>query len=77
MVENVRDVLGTDIGLATSGVAGPTGGTPEKPVGTIWMAYADDNQTVAKKWNFTKDRNLNIQFATIFALNLLRLNFKG
>ena len=77
MAENVRDVLGTDIGLATSGVAGPTGGTPEKPVGTIWMAYADDNQTVAKKWNFTKDRNLNIQFATIFALNLLRLNFKG
>ena len=49
MAENVRQLLGADVGLATSGIAGPGGGTPDKPVGTIWIALADASTTVTKK----------------------------
>jgi nicotinamide-nucleotide amidase len=74
MAEGIRKKLNVDVGLATSGVAGPGGGTPEKPVGTVWIAYADKHRTVARKLQLTKDRKLNIKFSTIAALNLLRLN---
>ena len=72
MAQNVRQLLKTDIGLATSGIAGPTGGTPEKPVGTIWIAYADAHQTIAKKLNFNRSRELNIEYTTMSVLNLVR-----
>ena len=75
MAESVRIKMGTDVGLAVSGVAGPDGGTEEKPVGTVWLAYSDNNKTVARKVHFTKDRKLNIQYSAISALNLFRLNF--
>lgn len=74
MAEGVKKQLGVSVALATSGIAGPDGGTPDKPVGTIWIAYADDQKTIAKKLQLTKDRKLNIKFTTIAALNLLRLN---
>ncbi|QMU30035.1 competence/damage-inducible protein A [Adhaeribacter radiodurans] len=72
MAQNVRLLLKTDIGIATSGIAGPTGGTTEKPVGTIWIAYADAHQTVTKKLNFNRTRELNIEYTTMMALNLVR-----
>ncbi|RDC66491.1 Nicotinamide-nucleotide amidase [Adhaeribacter pallidiroseus] len=72
MAQNVRQLLKTDIGIATSGIAGPTGGTPEKPVGTIWIAYADAHQTIAKKLNFNRTRELNIEYTTMNVLNLVR-----
>lgn len=75
MAENVRKVLKTDVGLATSGVAGPTGGSEDKPVGTIWVAYSDQHKTVAQKMMFTKDRKFNIHISTLAALNMFRLNF--
>ena len=77
MASNVRKLLNTDIGVATSGIAGPGGGTPEKPVGTIWVAYADAEKTVAKKIFYNKDRLLNIQFTTYTALNLVRQQIIG
>lgn len=72
MAENVRHKFKTDIGVATSGIAGPDGGTPEKPVGTIWIAYADKDRTVAKLLNYNKDRILNIEYTTMAVLNLVR-----
>ncbi|GAA3948189.1 competence/damage-inducible protein A [Hymenobacter algoricola] len=74
MAEGARQCLGVDVALATSGVAGPDGGTDEKPVGTFWLAYADAHQTVARKIVFNRGRQLNIDYATNSLLNLLRLS---
>ena len=73
MAENVRTLLRADIGLATSGIAGPDGGTAEKPVGTIWIAVADASGTVAKKLTLSNDRLVNVQRTSVAVLNLLRL----
>ena len=74
MASLVRTKFKTDIGVATSGIAGPGGATPEKPVGTVWIAYSDKHQTVAKKLQLSKDRMVNIQIASHAALNLIRLS---
>lgn len=74
MAKNVREKLNADIGLSISGVAGPDGGTKEKPVGLIWFGYSDKEKTIAKKYNFSKDRILNIEFGARKALDLLRIN---
>jgi nicotinamide-nucleotide amidase len=74
MANLVRAKFSTDIGVATSGIAGPGGATPEKPVGTVWIAYSDKNKTVTRKLQLSKDRMVNIRVASIAALNLIRLN---
>ncbi len=74
MAKRVRELFKTDIGIATSGIAGPGGGTIDKPVGTIWIAYSDAQQTICKKLQLTKDRLVNIRFTTTAVLNLIRLN---
>lgn len=73
MSENVRKIFNADFGLASSGVAGPSGGTEEKPVGTVWIACAMENRTLTKKLQLTQDRMLNIQLTAVAVLNLLRL----
>ena len=73
MAIGVRRNLNTHYGLATSGIAGPTGGTPEKPVGTIWIATAGPNGVKSKKLNLGYSRERNIHVTSLSVLNMLRL----
>ncbi|NOS56117.1 MAG: competence/damage-inducible protein A [Cyclobacteriaceae bacterium] len=74
MANIVRAKFNTDIGVATSGIAGPGGATPEKPVGMVWIAYSDKHQTVTKKLQISSDRAINIKMASAAVLNLIRLS---
>lgn len=72
MAEGVRKALGTNVGIATSGIAGPDGGTPEKPVGTIWIACSTEQRTVARLLRLGQYRDQNIQLTSTYVLNMLR-----
>jgi len=72
MASGVRKLMKTHFGIATSGVAGPGGGTLEKPVGTVWIAVASESQVLAIKHQFGNSRMLNIQKSSALALNILR-----
>jgi nicotinamide-nucleotide amidase len=72
MADGVRRRLDVDVGVATTGIAGPTGGTPEKPVGTVWLGYADAEGTRAVKQQFVEDRALNKELFATAALDLVR-----
>ncbi len=74
MANIVRAKFNTDIGVATSGIAGPGGATPEKPVGLVWIAYSDKHHTVTRKLQLSTDRLLNIKAASVAVLNLIRLS---
>jgi nicotinamide-nucleotide amidase len=73
MAEGAQELFNTAYAVATSGIAGPDGGTDEKPVGTLWMAVASDKGTVAERRIFGNDRIANIKRFSLAALNLLRL----
>ncbi len=68
MVNNVRKQIGTDFAIATSGIAGPSGGTPEKPVGTVWIAWATPQGTTAECFHLGKLRDQITDRACIKAL---------
>ncbi len=72
MAEGVKKLMQTDYAIAVSGIAGPGGGLPRKPVGTIWIAISSPKGTVAQKFNLGKERDRNIHSASIISLNLLR-----
>lgn len=74
MANIVRAKFNADIGVATSGIAGPGGATPDKPVGTVWIAYSDRHQTVTRKLQLSKDRMINIRMSSMAVLNLIRLS---
>ena len=77
MAEGVRRTTGATYGISTTGIAGPGGGTPEKPVGTVWIAVATPEGTFARKMTFGALREPNIQRAASAALNQLRLYLAG
>lgn len=73
MAKNARKKLNADYAIGVSGIAGPSGGLPEKPVGTVWMGFSSKNKSFAKKLIFPLDREKNIRLTTNYALfNLLR-----
>jgi nicotinamide-nucleotide amidase len=72
LAEHARICAGSDYALATTGVAGPGGGSPEKPVGTVYIALAAPGETVANRFFFSTDRETFKQVATQAALELLR-----
>ena len=72
MAVGVRNLMEADFGVATTGVAGPSGGTEENPVGTVWIGVASHSVVVSKRFNFGKDRENVINRATIAAFEMLR-----
>jgi nicotinamide-nucleotide amidase len=72
MAKGVREKLYSDFAIAVSGIAGPTGGTDEKPVGLVWIAIATPTEIIAEKFQFGTDRGRNIRMTALAALNLLR-----
>ncbi len=71
MVQGSLKLLNTDFAIATSGIAGPTGGTPNKPVGTIWIAVGNKEEIKTLKLQLGKHRLKNIEYTSNMALNLL------
>lgn len=68
-----RQLMGADICISTTGIAGPDGGTEDKPVGTVWIGFASKDKVFAKRFLFGDNRERNIQMSAMAALNLLRL----
>ena len=72
MAEGVRKKLGTTYSISTSGIAGPSGGTPAKPVGTLWMAVSGPKGTVTATLVSKSTRKINIERFAASALDLFR-----
>jgi nicotinamide-nucleotide amidase len=73
MARQARKKFNTNFSIAVSGIAGPDGGTDEKPVGTVWIGLATPNTCFARKYQFGEHRGRNIRRSAITALNMLRL----
>lgn len=77
MAKGGRKRLGVDYCIAVSGVAGPDGGTEEKPVGTVWIAVSNKDKTVAKRYQFGNHRGRNLEITALTAVNMVRRSLLG
>ena len=77
MAEGAKARFGSTYAIATSGIAGPDGGTPDKPVGTVWIGCAGPGGTVARKLTLTNFRETNIQLTATYVLDMLRKQIIG
>jgi nicotinamide-nucleotide amidase len=77
MAQKVRALMQTDYSIAVSGIMGPDGGTPEKPVGMVWIAIANGEEIIAKRFDFRFTRERNVQLTAVNALNMLRISICG
>lgn len=73
MATHVAQKFGTDYGIGISGIAGPDGGTIDKPVGTVWIAVYNGGKVISNKFIYGDNRERNITRASISALNMLRM----
>ncbi|MDD4489337.1 MAG: competence/damage-inducible protein A [Paludibacter sp.] len=71
MASGILKLMSVDYAIATTGIAGPDGGTDEKPVGTVWIAVGTKDSLVSRKFQFSLDRQLNIERTTQMALLML------
>jgi len=76
MAKGLLNQLNTTYAIAVSGIMGPGGGMPEKPVGTVWIAIASERKSMAQKFHFRFTRQKNIQLTAMNALNMLRCFIK-
>jgi nicotinamide-nucleotide amidase len=72
MAQGVRDRLGVDVGIGVTGIAGPDGGTPEKPVGLVYVAVATPEQSRGVDFSYPADRSAVRSRAAVAALHLVR-----
>ena len=72
MAKGVLKLMNVNVALAVSGIMGPGGGTPEKPVGTVYVAVSNGEKTITTKLRLGFDRSRNTQQTALFAMNLLR-----
>lgn len=77
MAEGVKAIAGTDLGLAVTGILGPTGAVPGKPVGLVYVGICDDKLCTAKKFQFSDNRIINKEKASQAALDFLRRHLLG
>jgi len=75
MAEGIRNLAGTTLGLSTTGVAGPAGGIPEKPAGTVFISLTDEKETSTKEYRFPGDRQQIKLMTSEVALNSIRQYF--
>lgn len=77
MAEGIRRTSGASLGVATTGIAGPDGGTPERPVGLVYIALASESGTAVQELRLTGSRERIRNAASLHALNLIRRHFLG